>query len=263
MTPEELIPGERYRLKEGLEPSIEVDLEGTDRIVELANSIPSCNEYTFMWRNYTDCIATVRAENIDCWVPRVGELAEFSDDGKDWHGPHEFSCYLSDESHSFRLQVGYSYKYARPVQQPKDESQPDRKYILEAAKLEAMRNALKPESHEPLYGPTELNTGHDANPSDPRYADLKRRLMRLERLMADIMDLHKSTGDDIDDQLRCLKNQQETAGANMLVLLQELTVRLEVVELAQKQIGIEALVRAALLKILKDTSPPVIYNTGV
>jgi hypothetical protein len=200
-----------------------VDLEGTDRIVELANSIPSCNEYTFMWRNYTDCIATVRAENIDCWVPRVGELAKFSDNGKDWHGPYEFSCYLSDESHSFRLQVGYSYKYARPMQKPKD----DHNQTLE----------------------------HDAKPFDPRYAALKNRLTKLERLMADTNDLYKNTGGAINEQLRCLKNQQETAGANMLVLLHDLTVRLEVVELAQKQIGIEAMVRAALLKILQNGMP--------
>jgi hypothetical protein len=230
MKPEELIPGQRYRLREGLSPSIEAGLKGTDRIVELrmvelASSIPSCNEYTFMWRNYTDCIATVRAEDVECWIPRIGEEALFWDEHYGRPRKEKMVGYVCDRSSPFYTNYN-SRRYCKPLPKKVEKPQPDRNQPFEPAELEAMQEEAmleSIESHKP-----EITVVPD--PEQPRYAALKKRLIRLERFMADINDLHKNTGGTIYEQLRCLKNEQETAGANMLVLLQELTVRMEALE---------------------------------
>jgi len=137
MKPEELIPGQRYRLREGLSPSIEADSKGTDRIVELFSSSPRCNECIFMWRNYTDCIATVRAEDIECRIPRIGEEALFYNKDSETSTVAEMWSYAVNLGHPFLTSMG-TFRHCKPL--PKKATPvPDRNQTFELAELGAMQ----------------------------------------------------------------------------------------------------------------------------
>ncbi len=225
MKPDDIILGQFYVIEENTgDEELERFLQGTNRVVKIVRRA----DYTskrFIAEHYG---FPINSEWIKRWVPGVGELAEFSDNKIDW-----YQCIFAGYSHGtmkypMRIdggEIGSGYKYARPVQK-KATPVPDRNQTFEPAELEAMQEEAmleSIESHKP-----EITVVPD--PEQPRYAALKKRLIRLERFMADINDLHKNTGGTIYEQLRCLKNEQETAGANMLVLLQELTVRMEALE---------------------------------
>jgi len=239
MKPEELIPGQRYRLREGLSPSIEADLKGTDRIVELASSIPSCNEYTFMWRNYTDCIATVRAKDVKCWIPRIGEEALFWDGDGDSCVPAKVIGYLSQDQYSFKVDSGGgSYMHCKPL--PKEATPvPDRNQTLTPAEAQLMQTAAVEETiafDDDWRGRINVMMQEliarlealEAKDNDPRYAALKKRLTHLERLVADIDRWQKNIGRAVDGLIDRMNGMDDRVASD------------------------EKLIREAWLKLMKD-----------
>ena len=194
MKPDDIILGQFYVIDEidNEPPNLTAFLRGTNRVVRIV-SRDAHNPHRFYAEHYG---YPIYSEWIKCWVPGVGELAEFSDNKIDW-----YQCTFAGYSHGtmkypMRVdggEIGNGYRYVRPVQK-KAEPAPDRNRTFEPAELEAMKEEAgleSIESHKP-----EITVVPD--PEQPRYAALKKRLTHLERLMADIDRWQKNIGRAVD-----------------------------------------------------------------
>ena len=138
MKPDDIILGQFYVIDEidNEPPNLTAFLRGTNRVVRIV-SRDTHNPHRFYAEHYG---YPIYSEWIKCWVPGVGELAEFSDNGLNWSAPKEFTGYItgSDIEYPFRSNHGGGYRHARPVQK-KAEPAPDRNRTFEPAELEAMQ----------------------------------------------------------------------------------------------------------------------------
>ena len=113
MKPEDVVIGQRYAIIDNTgDESLERFLRGTNRVVKIVRRADYTSK-AFIAEHYG---YPIYSERIKCWVPGVGELAEFSDGGNKWSGPHAFDGYLPNGIYSFRITGGVGFKYARPVQ---------------------------------------------------------------------------------------------------------------------------------------------------
>jgi hypothetical protein len=125
MKHEDIVVGQFYLIEAPISmiisPELESLLAGTNHVVKV----------TYIHDAFLICIEhypyTIHCTWIKCWVPGVGELAEFSDNGKDWTEPLKFVGYLLDHdiSYPFRESGGSGYKYARPVQEKIKQIKPE------------------------------------------------------------------------------------------------------------------------------------------
>jgi hypothetical protein len=126
MKPDDIILGQFYVIEENTgDDNLECFLRGTNRVVKIVRRA----DYTskgFIAEHYG---FPINSEWIKCWVPGVGDMAEFSDNKIDWY-QREFAGYL----HGIMKcpmgvdngEMGDRYRYARPV--PK-EAEPDRHQV--------------------------------------------------------------------------------------------------------------------------------------
>ena len=178
MKPEDVVIGQRYAIIDNTgDESLERFLCGTNRVVKVLSQ-DSNNIFLFYLEHYDNPVHDCW---IKCWVPGVGELAEFSDGGNKWSGPHAFDGYLPNGIYSFRITGGVGFKYARPVQK---KAEPDRKAIDDDwrgqinSKLEDLTRRLdaveakdiRAVAHDELLAILFKNWNKTAMPVNPFYA---------------------------------------------------------------------------------------------
>ena len=124
MKPDDIILGQFYVIDEidNEPPNLTAFLRGTNRVVRIV-SRDTHNPHRFYAEHYG---YPIYSERIKCWVPGVGELAEFSDNGLNWSAPKEFTGYItgSDIEYPFRSNHGGGYRHARPVQKKAEPIKP-------------------------------------------------------------------------------------------------------------------------------------------
>lgn len=113
MKPDDIILGQFYAIEENTsDESLEHFLRGTNRVVKIVRRA----DYTskrFIAEHYGFPIAS---DWIKCWIPGVGELAEFSDNQVDWYLKTFAGYTLGHMRFPMKIDDGDCYRYARPVQ---------------------------------------------------------------------------------------------------------------------------------------------------